>query len=124
VRKRHLLKATPSARVAQSALGDEATGTKYRSPMPKISKTFPLADLTTSAAFGLEPQHEVDPHRLASELSKIINTLAPVLCDLPETVIGLTEVEIALTIGAEGGVWFVAKGSAEASIRLRFSRER
>jgi hypothetical protein len=35
---------------------------------------------------------------------------------------GLQTLEIDLTLGAEGKIWFIAKGSAEASIKLTFGR--
>jgi hypothetical protein len=59
---------------------------------------------------------------VAAQLKEISDAVQPVLDDAQPRNLGLKEIEISLTIGAEGGVWFVAKGSAEASIVLRFGR--
>jgi len=84
--------------------------------------TYPIADLTMAPA-TLEARSTVDPARIARELRDVTDAIAPVLADADaHATFGLHTVELALTIGAEGGVWFVAKGSAEASIKLTFSR--
>jgi hypothetical protein len=83
---------------------------------------FPVADLSRSATLDLEPARTVDPAEVARQLKTISDAIAPVLDEARAGKLGLSEVEISLTIGAEGGVWFVARGSAEAAIVLRFSR--
>jgi hypothetical protein len=83
---------------------------------------FPVADLSRGAALAMERSRTVDPTELARQLKTISDAVARVVDDAPAGRLGLAEVEISLTIGAEGGVWFVAKGSAEASIVLRFKR--
>lgn len=90
--------------------------------MSEESKQFPLADLIAPQGFALEPSQLVDPHRIADELATISRAIAPVLDDAGSETFELSELELALTVGAEGGIWFVARGSAEASITLRFRR--
>ena len=72
---------------------------------------------------GLERRPSVDPNRIASELKDISDAIAPVLAKSELSAgFGLQTIELSLTIGAEGGIWFVAKGSAEASITATFGR--
>ena len=82
---------------------------------------YPVADLSSSPALAFSRSAAVDPQRLAEELKDISEAIAPVLDGARAGRLALSELEIALAIGVEGGVWFVAKGSAEASIRLRFT---
>jgi hypothetical protein len=90
--------------------------------MDDSPERFPVADLSRGATLALERSPTVDPAELARQLKAISDAITPVLEDTHVGRLGLTELEISLTIGAEGGVWFVAKGSAEASIVLRFKR--
>jgi hypothetical protein len=83
---------------------------------------FPVADLSASASLALGSPPTVDPSHVARQLKIISDAIAPVLDGAKAGPLGLSEVEISLTLGAEGGIWFVAKGSAEASIVLRFKR--
>jgi len=84
---------------------------------------YPVVDLTVEPDL-LEARRVVDPAALANELRDIADAMGPAVADAKthESGFGLDTVEIALTIGAEGGIGFVAKGSAEASITVRFSR--
>ncbi len=86
-------------------------------------QTYPVVDLTAEPEFVLEGKPTVDPRELAQQLRDISDAIAPVVGETQSSGgFGLESIEIALTIGAEGGVWFVAKGSAEASITVTFSR--
>lgn len=88
-----------------------------------MSRTYPVSDLSATSGLALESGTVVDPHELASQLKDIGLAMAPVLNeDRDEGSLAIKSVEIALTIGAEGGVWFVAKGSVEASIKLVLER--
>jgi hypothetical protein len=87
-----------------------------------MSDRYPVVDLTSPPSL-LEARPTVDPSALARELKDITDGIAPVIATgRDDTPFGLESVEVALTIGAEGGLAFVAKGSAEASITVRFSR--
>lgn len=91
--------------------------------MPAAGQTYPVADLTVETTFKAEGRPEVDPEKLAGQLKHISDSIAPVLAKTEvKEGFGLQTIEIALTLGAEGGVWFVAKGSAEASITVTFGR--
>ncbi len=83
---------------------------------------YPVLDLTVSAPI-LEGRATVDPEELARQLKHISDAVAPVLADgAAQGEFGLDSIEIALTIGAEGGIAFIAKGTAEASITVKFAR--
>ena len=89
--------------------------------MPETA--YPVADLTVETSFALERQPRVNPQELARQLKDISDAIAPVLAQADtKAPFGLQSIELSLTIGAEGGIWFVAKGSAEASITATFSR--
>lgn len=82
---------------------------------------YPVADLTSSVSMAMRPTTEVEPSALAAQLQQIRDAIGPTLVEAPAArAAGLKRVEIGLTIGAEGGVWFIAKGSAEASIKMTF----
>jgi Trypsin-co-occurring domain 1 len=84
---------------------------------------YPVVDLTTYATSSLEARATVDPSNVARQLKDITDAIAPVLDEAqPQKAFGLDTIELSLTIGAEGGIWFVAKGSAEASITVTFKR--
>jgi hypothetical protein len=85
---------------------------------------YKVADLSSEAgAIGTAAVASVDPKKIASQLEEINDAIAPVLASADgKGGIGLQSIELSLTIGAEGGVWFVAKGSAEASITATFSK--
>ena len=84
---------------------------------------YPAYDLTANADL-LEVHPVVDPAAIAVELRDIADAIGPAVAGgkTHESGFGLESLEIALTIGAEGGIGFVAKGSAEASITVRFAR--
>jgi hypothetical protein len=88
-----------------------------------LSRTYPVSDLSATSGFALESRATVDPEELASQLKDIGKAIAPVLTeDRDPGSLGIKSIEIALSIGVEGGVWFVAKGSTEASIKLTLER--
>ena len=83
-----------------------------------------IANLTASEGTQIEEIGRVSSEQVANQLKEISHTIGTVLDEEPPSgQVRLDTVEIALTVGAEGGVWFVAKGSIEASITLTFSRE-
>ncbi len=86
--------------------------------------TYQVVDLTAAQGPQAEAQGEIDLDSLRSQLEEIRDALMPVLgAEEPtQSGLGLESVEIALSVGFEGKVWFVAKGTAEASITLTFSR--
>jgi hypothetical protein len=87
-----------------------------------MASGFPVVDLTLAPG-ALETRPTVDPEQIASQLKEITDAIAPVLATADtQQGFGLETVELSLTIGVEGGVWFVAKGSAEASIKVTFGR--
>lgn len=81
---------------------------------------FGVVDLDTP---GTQPEGTLDLESLKRDLRSIRDAIGPILeqPDLPGPV-GLQEIELSLTISAEGKVFFIAKGAAEASITLRFAR--
>lgn len=70
--------------------------------------------------FG-KPKVDIDKLRL--ELIDIKNGLVGIFeeTDRKEK-FGLYSLEVSLTIGAEGKIWFIASGSIEGSIKLTFKR--
>lgn len=95
-----------------------------------MSTIFRVVDLTQS-----NPQAEaqsplqaggigsVDLDQLRGQLEQIREGLTPVLADqAKEQTFHLQSMELDLTVGLEGQVWFVAKGKGEASLRLIWSR--
>jgi hypothetical protein len=89
-----------------------------------VTVAYPVADLSTLGdGIGVEAQGEVDLTRLRGQLEEIRDALRPVLDEADDPGrIGLRQIEVALTVGLEGRVWFIAKGSAEASLTLTFAR--
>ena len=88
-----------------------------------MSRTYPVIDLSESSSLAIEARSTVDPHELAAQLKDIGDAIAPILGeDQGKDAFGVKSVEISLSVGAEGGVWFIAKGSAEASIKLVLER--
>ena len=85
--------------------------------------SYGIADISASEGVQVAQIGEVSSEQVANQLKEISNTIGTVLTEQPEQgPVRLQTVEIALTVGAEGGVWFVAKGSVEASITLTFER--
>jgi hypothetical protein len=91
-------------------------------------QTYPIVDLTQpvpEADFpGLMSRSKVNPGSLADELVPIRDAFQRVLQgpDATGGGFGLKTVEVSLTVTAEGGVAFIAKGSIEGSITLTFER--
>ena len=65
----------------------------------------------------------VDPERIAEEIMDIKRKLNRVFEEDTERSFALQSMEVQLAIGVEGGIWFIAKGTAEASVKLVFSRK-
>ena len=65
----------------------------------------------------------VDPERIAEEIMDIKRKLNRVFEEDTEGSFALHSVEVQLAIGVEGGIWFIAKGTAEASLKLVFGRK-
>jgi hypothetical protein len=92
-------------------------------------QTYPIVDLTQpvpEADFpGYTSQSKVNPGNLADELVTIRDAFQRVLHGpaAPAGGFGLKMVEVSLTVTAEGGVAFIAKGSIEGSITLTFERQ-
>jgi hypothetical protein len=84
---------------------------------------YEVVDLTSPQADLLEATAVVDPSDLAKQLKDISDAVAPVLAESDaKQPFGLDSIELTLTIGGEGRVLFVAKGSVEASIKATFQR--
>lgn len=85
---------------------------------------YPVVDLSNDAAtVAIASKGEVDIDALRDQLTEIRDALSPLVASAtPAGGIQLSSLELSLTVGAEGGVWFVAKGSIEASITMTFSR--
>jgi hypothetical protein len=65
----------------------------------------------------------VDIDKLRDQLKDIKNGLVGVFEDKDrQDKFALNSLEVGLTIGAEGGIWFIAKGSVQGSIKLTFKR--
>lgn len=86
--------------------------------------TYEVAEIKqVEGAVVKERLGKVDPEALSAQLAEIRNALDPFVDSGGQaSAFGLESLEIALTIGAEGKVWFVASGSVEASITMTFSR--
>ena len=67
---------------------------------------------------------EIRSEQVSAQLTEIRDATNAVFIDEEPQAgrIGLQSIVIDLTVGAEGKVLFVAKGSVEASIQLTFSR--
>jgi hypothetical protein len=59
---------------------------------------------------------------LRDQLREIKDTIKPIIAEEPAGAFGLESLQISLTIGAQGKIWFKVSGSAEASNTLTFSR--
>jgi hypothetical protein len=93
--------------------------------------SYGVLDLTTGSPMQVTAEsedlwpgktHEVNLGKLRSQLEEIRDAILPVASapNVAKDGFGLQTLELDLTIGAEGQVWFVAKGSVEASIKLTF----
>jgi hypothetical protein len=95
-----------------------------------MGATFPVVDLTASAPEGeLKSMLQaggggtVDIDALREQLMEIRDGLNPVLADQDgQGSLRLQTMEVDLTIGLEGQIWFVAKGKGEASLKLTWGR--
>jgi hypothetical protein len=95
--------------------------------------TYGVLDLTSESPvqvtaegqglIDLDGQRGFDLDHVRSQLEEIRDALLPVAkTESSQNSFGLQTLEIDLTLGAEGKIWFIAKGSAEASIKLTFGR--
>lgn len=90
-----------------------------------MADTYPVVDLSADEPGSIvyEGRTKVDPAAIAQQLKDIADAVGPVVAnEQAADGFGLQTVAITLTVGAEGGVAFVAKGSAEASITLTLGR--
>jgi hypothetical protein len=86
--------------------------------------TYGVAEITQAEGMTVvERRGDIDLDDLSQQLMEIRNAINPVLAEEPQPGrFGLQSLEISLTVGAEGKIWFIVSGSAEASITLTFSR--
>jgi hypothetical protein len=86
-----------------------------------LSKTAPFEEAASPLAGAAAAVIDLD--RLRGQLNEIRDALSPVL-DQQSAQNGfrLSSMELQLTVGLEGKVWFVAKGTGEASLKLTWSR--
>ena len=87
--------------------------------------SYGVAEITqTEGVTVVERRGELDLDDLSEQLQEIRNAITPVIADEPQAAggFGLESLEIALTVGAEGKIWFIVSGSVEASITMTFSR--
>lgn len=96
-----------------------------------MSTTFGAVDLTSARPFeetasplaGSAPG-VVNLDALRSQLNEIRDALSPVIeQQSAQQGFHLNELELSLTVGLEGKVWFVAKGTGEASLKLTWTRQ-
>lgn len=95
-----------------------------------MSTVFRVVDLTqaqpegeTKSPLQAGDRGTVDLTKLRTELQDIRDALSPVVAEQgDEKAFHLDTMELDLTVGLEGQVWFVAKGRAEASLRLTWTR--
>jgi hypothetical protein len=94
-----------------------------------MGTTFSVVDLTradapaeTETMLQARIGGKVDLDDLSSQLGEIRDALNPVLADQgADHAFRLRSMELDLTVGLEGQVWFVAKGKGEASLKLTWS---
>lgn len=95
-----------------------------------VSTTFRVVDLTRDIS-GVSAENlaqagaaaSVDLDGIRDQLVQIRDAFNPVLADQDDgQAFRLHSIELDLTVGMEGQVWFVAKGRAEASLKLLWSR--
>ena len=88
-----------------------------------LSTENPMLVTAGGEGFGFGGNRSVDVSTVRTQLEEIRDAILPVASGGDGGGgFGLQTLEIDLTIGAEGKIWFVAKGSAEASIKLTFGR--
>ena len=94
--------------------------------------SFGVVDLTaapSAAPSAVEPmwgKPTVDPENVKRELEEIRNALQPLLSSADDDSsehFALKQLEVKLAVGLEGSIYFVAKGSVEASITLTFAKD-
>ena len=90
-----------------------------------MGSTFEVVDLTAAGSPLQGGTHgSVDLDSLRGQLEAIRDALTPVVAEqAADEHIRLKEIELALTVGVEGKVWFIAKGTGEASITLKWGRD-
>lgn len=116
---------------ASPAHSSEFGQVRRRTKETKIATEFQVVDLTQEAP-GAQTESllqgravgSVDLGQLRSQLDDIRDALSPVLAEQAESAGGfhLNTMELDLTVGLEGQIWFVAKGKGEASLKLTWSR--
>ena len=88
---------------------------------PALTPKRPGSAVASQGAAGRLVGH-VDTSAVAAELEALRVDLTSHM-NVSESGLRLSQLVIRLAISAEGGVAFVAKGGAEASIEVTFSRE-
>ena len=88
---------------------------------------FDLVDITgvgvtTRGLGGASVVGSIDTGELAKQLDTLRADLDTKIGESGQGGLGLRSVVVKLTIGAEGRIAFIAKGSAEASIEVTFAR--
>jgi hypothetical protein len=63
----------------------------------------------------------IDVDKIAEQLKDIQVRISSAFKDVAPSKFGLQSIELQLTVGAEGGIWFLAKGSVGGSITLTFA---
>jgi hypothetical protein len=86
----------------------------------KMEETYGVVDLSAPYGVQVEALGKVNPRELVERLIPIRDALSKLI--EPNSKFGLESLEVSLTLTAEGGVAFIAKGSAEASLTLTFAR--
>jgi len=87
--------------------------------------TYGVAEIAQAEGLTvIEQRGAVDLDDLSGQLQEIRDAITPIIAGETQTAgdFGLESLEISLTVGAEGKIWFIASGSAEASITMTFSR--
>lgn len=87
--------------------------------------TYGVAEITqTEGVTVVERRGDIELDRLSEQLQEIRNAINPIIADetQAEGGFGLQSLEISLTVGLDGKIWFIASGSVEASITMSFSR--
>lgn len=85
-----------------------------------MEETYDIVDLSAGPGVQVEAWGKVNPRNLVEKLIPIRDALTQLI--EPNSKFGLQSLEVSLTLTAEGGVAFIAKGSAEASLTLTFAR--
>jgi len=89
-----------------------------------MASAFSVVDLTQGQSPLQATQHgRIDLDDLRGQLEEIRDALTPVVAhQAQDERLRLQSLELSLTVGLEGKVWFIAKGKGEASIKLVWGR--